>query len=314
MTVSTLPIAPHRQVGRQERLLPRPSRRVASVGELRPLVGDVSERVAAGLLGAARLQTRTGRWCPDLELASGEPAEVKLLGPSSSVFLHESQAEAFVHRPDYQLVAIFHRARWSPPISDLEAQRALLLGLVGTVVVPGRRVKAALASSAPVTLPDGRRGVRLKRRLVNGWWRSHRRHAHRARCPELGGGLPRPLVEIRTWSPSGDWWPAEYRAAAEVLLDELRCWWHEVILTPAPEPRHAGHMVRTVVSPPLDWYRDLLAQAPMPCRRHRLKPGSQLKRDRIEHALEQIAAGKPIHPTTEARLLPYLQDAMEPTP
>jgi hypothetical protein len=183
--MTTLPIAPPRQRGTQERFIPQASRRIASVGELLPLIGDVGERVAAGLLHAERLETRTGRWCPDLELPTGSPAEVKLVGPTSSIFLHESQVEAFAERSDYQLVALFHRCpKWRTPTTDTEAQRTLLLGLVGSVVVPGRRVKAALASASPCS-HHGLRGVRLQRRVVRGWYRSRRRFAHRSLCPEL---------------------------------------------------------------------------------------------------------------------------------
>jgi hypothetical protein len=47
------------------------------------------------------------------------------------------------------------------------------------------------------------------------------------------------------------------KAAAQELLHDLQEYRLEVVLTPAPDPRHHGHMVRAAVNQNPQWYSDL---------------------------------------------------------
>ena len=73
----------------------------------------------------------------------------------------------------------------------------------------------------------------------------------------------------------------------EAFLDEAQALYHDlkhnrltVILVPAPDPRHSGHMIRAVESENPSWYRDLYHAA------------AHFRRDRSMAALDRIRKGQ----------------------
>ena len=69
----------------------------------------------------------------------------------------------------------------------------------------------------------------------------------------------------------------EFAAEAKYLLDELGRRRLEVILIPAPEPRHIGHKIRSVENTNPPWYRELFRTHP------------SVERKNVVKALERIS-------------------------
>lgn len=101
--------------------------------------------------------------------------------------------------------------------------------------------------------------------------------------------------------------PTAVAELAQEMHDELALFRLEVILTPAPEPRHRGHMVRTVAMTNPGWYRQFCADHPTqrtrPRRGH--KPDTAIKRAHTLRALQEIANGQCATEYAH-RLMPYL--------
>lgn len=95
---------------------------------------------------------------------------------------------------------------------------------------------------------------------------------------------------------------------AQEMHDELIWFRLDVILTPAPDPRHRGHMVRTVTMTNPGWYRQFCADHPSQRRRPRRshKPDTAIKRAHTLRALQEIAGGQCATEYAH-RLLPYVQ-------
>lgn len=96
----------------------------------------------------------------------------------------------------------------------------------------------------------------------------------------------------------------DLRRKAAALLWELQQHGHEVIVVPAPRPRHHQHGIRVVITRNPEWYEALLRRHPL---RSRPKQ-SVLKRCRVVKYLEAVAAGRPVHPATAQWLLTLLRE------
>lgn len=68
---------------------------------------------------------------------------------------------------------------------------------------------------------------------------------------------------------------------AERMIEDLNANQMSVVLVPAPEQRHSGHMVRVVESRPPEWYMDL----------YQIKGRKTFKRHRFMDALGRIKKG-----------------------
>lgn len=86
------------------------------------------------------------------------------------------------------------------------------------------------------------------------------------------------------------------------LRDELESSALCVILVPAPEPMHSGHMVRMAVECNPAWYRDLCERFPSSRIRNRAKSDTRIKRRNVLRILDRLAGGKP----STSYILPYL--------
>lgn len=88
----------------------------------------------------------------------------------------------------------------------------------------------------------------------------------------------------------------------EMMLNELETYQLQVELFPAPEPKHATHMVRAPVSSNPPWYQKLCAEYPSYSTR---KCGTRIKRQRIYRLLkEMVRTGE--HPRAQ-----YVSDLYE---
>lgn len=101
-------------------------------------------------------------------------------------------------------------------------------------------------------------------------------------------------------------WSDDQREAARTLLAQLQSYRLRVVLTPAPDPRHAGHMVRTVTEENCDWYRDLCAEYVRP------NGKTRIDRHKVERALQRIINNKKPHNGSNYidRLLPYIESEL----
>lgn len=300
-------IAPTRPEGQQAQIWPQQSiRRLATMGELRPVVGDVCEQLAAQATHGTRLQTLPGRWCPDLRLPCGGYGEVKALGRNSDMILHASQREAILHRDNYNLVVILHHHTWSLPLWQHEVAQHVHANLDGVLILGPSRLRALLRHASVIHGADGRTFWRVPHARITRHWRGS--SAKRGRM-ELEDGH---LIEIRSLAAANPWpwWPEAYVDAAEWMLHDMDVERHAVVLAPAPEQRHATHQIRVVISTGPDWYRDLLASHPVPSRAHRRHCTSSIKRDRVIAGLRRVQAGRPLRRATEAWLLPAMRQAM----
>lgn len=100
----------------------------------------------------------------------------------------------------------------------------------------------------------------------------------------------------------------EREAAAEMLaeLEQRRL---EVILVPAPDPRHHGHAIRTAVMTNPRWYRRLCRQYPTQRSRprRRQKPDTAIKRSHVARALAELSKGA-VSTEYATRLLPFVRE------
>lgn len=99
------------------------------------------------------------------------------------------------------------------------------------------------------------------------------------------------------------------RQEAEIMLWELLERQLEVVLTPAPEKRHACHCVRTVCNQNAEWYRRFCALYPS-SRAGKLR--TRIKRRETVAALEQIVAGEAKATVYQERLLRFIERRLEP--
>jgi hypothetical protein len=68
-----------------------------------------------------------------------------------------------------------------------------------------------------------------------------------------------------------------FKIEANSFLEELKIRKLEVILTPAPDPHHEGHKIRTVVNENPEWYKNLY-----------WKYYPNFRRDRTSNALKRL--------------------------
>ena len=85
-----------------------------------------------------------------------------------------------------------------------------------------------------------------------------------------------------------------YVEEADFLYQDLRANRLEVILVPAPEPKHCGHMIRAVANRNPDWYRELYSTH------------SHFRRDLSLRALDRIRMQK----DRPFRINPFKYDAI----
>jgi hypothetical protein len=85
-----------------------------------------------------------------------------------------------------------------------------------------------------------------------------------------------------------------YQRIAKYLLMDLESGLHEVVLVPAPEPRHSGHQVRALQYANAAWYSDFAGEH-CNCRgigRKRMKrPRTFIRKDRTASTLQRMIAG-----------------------
>lgn len=301
-------IAPTRPESQQAQIWPQQSiRRLATMGELRPVVGDVCEQLAAQATHGTRLQTLPGRWCPDLRLPCGGYGEVKALGAHSDLILHASQRQAILTRRDYHLVIVLHRRAWQLPVWQHEVSAQLQAHLDGVLIIGPSRLRSLLGHAAIMHGADGRTFWRVPHARIARHWRSS--SAQRGRM-ELAAEQ---LVEVRSIAAGNPWpwWPEAYIEAAWCMLHDMDVERHAVVLAPAPEQRHATHRIRVVTTTGPGWYRDLLASHPVPSRAHRRHPTSSIKRDRVIAGLRRVQAGQRLRRATESWLLPAMREWRE---
>ena len=86
--------------------------------------------------------------------------------------------------------------------------------------------------------------------------------------------------------------PDPVQAVAQDLIHELAAHRLEVILVPAPNPRHCGHQIRMPVAHNPDWYRTLCQRRSSRAHPHRTRPDTAIKRQHVVRGLTAIAVGK----------------------
>lgn len=105
----------------------------------------------------------------------------------------------------------------------------------------------------------------------------------------------------RRATASGDFIDEVIALDAKDLLADLRDNPMLVVLLPAPDPRHAGHMIRAVISRPPDWYMEHFYD-----RRGR----KTFKRHRFIRALERVAACAPVRGAYQTDIVKFLKERL----
>jgi len=95
---------------------------------------------------------------------------------------------------------------------------------------------------------------------------------------------------------------------AKEFLFDLEGSFLEVVLIPAPDPRHYQHMVRAVQFQNCKLYRDFCAKYP---RGNKKKASSIIKRDHTIKALHKIISGDLDDSIYVERLLSYLKEVKD---
>jgi hypothetical protein len=102
-----------------------------------------------------------------------------------------------------------------------------------------------------------------------------------------------------------------FREAVHSLLAELEGARLDVVLIPAPEPRHSGHCIRVAAEYNADWYRELCAEYQSSRRRNRLNDNdTRIKRKDTIRALERALAGH-FESAYVDRLMPFIRERMK---
>lgn len=95
---------------------------------------------------------------------------------------------------------------------------------------------------------------------------------------------------------------------AREMLDELHSGCLEVVLIPAPDSRHLGHMIRAKQCQNADWYREYAKTRSRPAP---IKSRPRVKRERTISALERIIEGRTKGTAEEDRLLEFMKQRKE---
>ena len=82
---------------------------------------------------------------------------------------------------------------------------------------------------------------------------------------------------------------AEFMQEAEQMLVDMETNWLEVILTPAPDPQHEGHMIRAVANRNPEWYRKYFGYKRRPHNLHEWYGSSTNIRLRVMKVLDRIS-------------------------
>ena len=98
--------------------------------------------------------------------------------------------------------------------------------------------------------------------------------------------------------------------AALELLAELESTRLDVVLVPAPDQRHSGHMIRVAQEGNCEWYRSLCDEYQSSRRRRSFKSDTKIKRAHTVRALERIIAGSYEGAYAE-RLMPYVEERLK---
>ncbi len=85
---------------------------------------------------------------------------------------------------------------------------------------------------------------------------------------------------------------------AKALIKELRDSPMLVVLLPAPDPRHVGHMIRVVVSRPPGWYM---------ARWYAGRGRKTFKRHRFLAALQRVARCEAVRGAYQAEIVKWLE-------
>lgn len=100
------------------------------------------------------------------------------------------------------------------------------------------------------------------------------------------------------------------KMAAGLMLRQLQREGLGVVLLPAPDKRHSGHMIRVVETQNPDWYRELCAAYPKNRARPRQRKDkymdSLINRESVILALKKIRMGVD-DSTYTRRLMPYVK-------
>lgn len=269
------------------------NRTISTPGQLHPYLGDAIESLLSKSLGARRRMVQAGRFCPDLSYR-GIDIEVKAMGPKcTNLFIHESQVEHFTSTvEDYWLAIVKHDFKEKLPIRE-----DLLEGLVQPhikqiIILNTMQVRRFLIDQKWSYIESGKRkGMRIYQGQVNLW----NKQRDMRRFFLLVGDR---IVEAKRCSrimQDQPVWPSIVRKAASLMREELQYGWMTVIPTPAPQPKHAGHMIRTVSEDTLPpWYRRLLAENPKKGQQNRKHPRSVIWRQTVLQWLKLIESDKHI--------------------
>jgi hypothetical protein len=90
-----------------------------------------------------------------------------------------------------------------------------------------------------------------------------------------------------------------FQMEARALIRDLRDHPMQVVLMPAPDPQHVGHMIRVVISRPPDWYMERFYSG---------RGRKTFKRHRFVRALQRVAEGRPIAGAYQKDIIKFLKE------
>lgn len=304
-------------VSGEQSVLPWDDDTIAAPSATRQLVGEFFERTTVALTGGTRHQIdATADVCPDLDVGRNRFVEVKGIrrGNQAIVFAHRiARDRALINETGGELSYCWwsHSVQATACTTRRQLWSELAVGIRGVFVVPFPRLEAECRRRKPtltIHRPSGDlHGYRIPwRTLVGMAGRAH----HWQSAPLSVSGITVSPVEVigRVCDILPDL-TADERLTAHEMARELAAHGLDVVLAPAPDPRHVGHCIRVVTGRNPGWYRHL-CQTVTCDRRHRRERAlhdTGIKRRETLVALRRLASGRrPLWPA-DFRVLPYVR-------
>lgn len=291
-----------------------------SANQAAPYLGAWAEEYVAALWNGVRYSTQARRLCPDVQLADRCFAEVKAVSTRMCFTVYKGRDEVYrewIRKTKNRLffVLVIHGCQ-AAQFKSRNHMRGLLPPNVRAVLcIPAqtlfKEVDRQLEEHGGWMHAANRAEAYQDYVIINAAWinRFLQTKAHRPKrtFPVKLHETEVPQVEFRCYKapipgdPQVGWHPAMRREAAQVLLDELESNNLEVMVDHQRQRR-------VVMSENADWYRRLCAEYPATTRRP-VRDHTIITRRQTRYSLKQIIADRPIGPTYEERLRPYLKEA-----
>jgi len=262
--------------------------------------------------------------CPDLSVGRNRFIEIKSIGQSRQGLIYKHRLERdrmLVKNTGGSLTYVFwiHNVPATEYRSRHELRAALARGVDRVLVVPFERISAACRrlTALPCNYRTSNRNGKEEREPTFAYRLPFRllQHLARGRCQWQPDPFLVSRCAVSDITVSG---PALERVLRPLdgLQRQTAAWMREellhthldVVLAPAPHPKHPSHRIRIVQSRNPEWYRDLCSRRTSPRKRSRSgrHHDTDIRRRFVLGSLARLSAGR-ITTNYDLLVLPYVR-------